>query len=32
MSGVAIREAVKYLPAEDAARLMTAYRGRRPAA
>jgi 3-methyladenine DNA glycosylase AlkD len=32
ISGVAIREAVKYLPAEDAARLMTAYRGRRPAA
>ena len=30
-SGVTMREAVKYLPADDAARLMTAYRGRRPA-
>jgi 3-methyladenine DNA glycosylase AlkD len=31
ISGVAIREAVKYLPREDAARLMTAYRAKRPA-
>ena len=30
-SGVTVREAVKYLPAEDAARLLAAYRGRRPA-
>jgi 3-methyladenine DNA glycosylase AlkD len=31
-SGVTMREAVKYLPADDAARLMTAYREKRPAA
>jgi 3-methyladenine DNA glycosylase AlkD len=30
-SGVTMREAVKYLPADDAARLMTAYRAKRPA-
>lgn len=30
-SGVTMREAVRYLPEEDAARLMTAYRARRPA-
>jgi 3-methyladenine DNA glycosylase AlkD len=30
-SGVTMREAVKYLPAADAARLTTAYRERRPA-
>ena len=30
-SGVTLREAVKYLPAADAARLTTAYRERRPA-
>jgi 3-methyladenine DNA glycosylase AlkD len=30
-SGVTLREAVKYLPAEDAARLLAAYRARRPA-
>jgi 3-methyladenine DNA glycosylase AlkD len=30
-SGVTMREAVKYLPAEDAARLLAAYRARRPA-
>jgi 3-methyladenine DNA glycosylase AlkD len=30
-SGVAMREAVKYLPASDAQRLKTAYRQRRPA-
>jgi len=30
-SGVTMREAVKYLPADDAERLMTAYRERRPA-
>jgi 3-methyladenine DNA glycosylase AlkD len=30
-SGITMREAVKYLPSGDAARLMTAYRGRRPA-
>jgi 3-methyladenine DNA glycosylase AlkD len=30
-SGVTMREAVKYLPPADAARLMTAYRERRPA-
>jgi 3-methyladenine DNA glycosylase AlkD len=30
-SGVTMREAVRYLPAADADRLMTAYRERRPA-
>jgi 3-methyladenine DNA glycosylase AlkD len=30
-SGVTMREAVKYLPAEDASRLMTAFREKRPA-
>jgi 3-methyladenine DNA glycosylase AlkD len=30
-SGVTMREAVKYLPSADAARLMTAYREKRPA-
>jgi 3-methyladenine DNA glycosylase AlkD len=30
-SGVTMREAVKYLPPEEAARLMTAYREKRPA-
>lgn len=30
-SGVTMREAVKYLPEADAARLMAAYRGKRPA-
>jgi 3-methyladenine DNA glycosylase AlkD len=30
-SGVTMREAVRYLPAEDAARLMAAYREKRPA-
>jgi 3-methyladenine DNA glycosylase AlkD len=30
-SGVTLREAVKYLPEADAARLMTAYRAKRPA-
>ena len=30
-SGVTMREAVKYLPPNEAARLMTAYRARRPA-
>ncbi len=30
-SGVTMREAVKYLPEEDAAKLMRAYRSRRPA-
>jgi hypothetical protein len=30
-SGVTMREAVKYLPAADAERLMRAYRERRPA-
>ncbi len=32
ISGIAIREAVKYLPPGDAGRLRAAYRGRRPAA
>jgi 3-methyladenine DNA glycosylase AlkD len=32
ISGVAIREAVKYLPPDDATRLMAAYRAHRPAA
>ena len=31
-SGVTMREAVKYLPPDDAARLMSAYREKRPAA
>jgi 3-methyladenine DNA glycosylase AlkD len=31
-SGVTMREAVKYLPPADAARLMAAYREKRPAA
>jgi 3-methyladenine DNA glycosylase AlkD len=30
-SGVTVREAVKYLPAEDAERLLSAYRSKRPA-